>query len=112
MRERWITADLHLGHANISRYSGRPFSNPDDMDEAIVEGWNTTVGPTYWVLIPGDVALGKISDSLADPHTPTWAQNPSGRQSRSLCRIPWQESGWLGGAPSETKAASWKFTRG
>jgi calcineurin-like phosphoesterase family protein len=65
MREHWITADLHLGHANISRYSGRPFSDPDDMDEAIVESWNTTVGPTDRVLILGDVALGKITDSLS-----------------------------------------------
>jgi calcineurin-like phosphoesterase family protein len=65
MREHWITADLHLGHANISRYSGRPFSDPDDMDEAIVESWNTTVGPTDRVLVLGDVALGKITDSLS-----------------------------------------------
>jgi calcineurin-like phosphoesterase family protein len=65
MREHWITADLHLGHANISRYCGRPFSDPDDMDEAILESWNTTVGPDDRVLILGDLALGRIANSLA-----------------------------------------------
>jgi calcineurin-like phosphoesterase family protein len=65
MREHWITADLHLGHANISRYCGRPFSDPDDMDEAILESWNTTVDPDDRVLILGDLALGRIANSLA-----------------------------------------------
>lgn len=65
MRETWITSDLHLGHANIIDYCGRPFPNPEEMNEAIVERWNTTVGPTDRVLVLGDVALGKITDSLA-----------------------------------------------
>ncbi len=30
--DRWITADLHLGHTNIITYSGRPFRDADEMD--------------------------------------------------------------------------------
>ena len=61
----WFTSDLHLGHANIIRYCDRPFSDVDEMDVALVERWNETVAPddTVWVL--GDVALGRISESLA-----------------------------------------------
>jgi calcineurin-like phosphoesterase family protein len=61
----WFTADLHLGHANIIGYSHRPFADVDAMNEALVARWNQTVGPddTVWVL--GDLALGRIEDSLA-----------------------------------------------
>lgn len=60
----WFTADLHLGHANIIGYSNRPFADVDAMDEALVERWNARVRPddTVWVL--GDVAMGRIDESL------------------------------------------------
>ena len=61
---RFFTSDLHFGHANIIRYSGRPFRDVDDMNAALVDRWNAVVGvdDTVWVL--GDVALGKIADTL------------------------------------------------
>jgi calcineurin-like phosphoesterase family protein len=62
--ERWITADLHLGHANIITYSGRPFRDADEMNEYIVDRWNEVVAPTDRVLVLGDVAMGKIDDTL------------------------------------------------
>ncbi len=60
----WYTSDLHLGHTNIIGYCDRPFADVDAMDAALVERWNDTVKPddTVWVL--GDVALGRISESL------------------------------------------------
>ena len=61
----WLTADLHLGHANIIRYCRRPFADVSAMDDALVQRWNEVVAPgdTVWVL--GDVALGRIDASLA-----------------------------------------------
>jgi calcineurin-like phosphoesterase family protein len=61
----WFTADLHLGHENIIGYCDRPFANAQDMNQSLVEGWNDAVGTddTVWVL--GDVALGRISETLA-----------------------------------------------
>ncbi|MGI9021788.1 MAG: metallophosphoesterase family protein [Acidimicrobiales bacterium] len=52
----WFTADLHLGHANIIGYCGRPFPDVAAMDKALIDRWNDTVEPadTVWVL--GDVA--------------------------------------------------------
>ena len=61
---QWLTADLHLGHVNIIQYSNRPFSNVGEMNEAIVERWNETVGVNDRVLILGDVAMGRIDDTL------------------------------------------------
>ncbi len=61
----WFTADLHLGHRNIINYCGRPFGGPEEMNAELVRRWNETVevGDTVWVL--GDLALGRITDSVA-----------------------------------------------
>jgi calcineurin-like phosphoesterase family protein len=60
----WLTADLHLGHANIIRYCKRPFPDVATMNDGLVDRWNRTVsgGDTVWVL--GDVALGPIDRTL------------------------------------------------
>jgi calcineurin-like phosphoesterase family protein len=62
--EQWLTSDLHLGHVNIITYSGRPFSGPEEMNEAIVSMWNETVAPRDRVLVLGDVAMGRIAETL------------------------------------------------
>jgi calcineurin-like phosphoesterase family protein len=61
---RFFTADEHFGHANIIRYSGRPFTSSDDMDEALIEAWAGTVGPKDEVWVLGDFALGPIYEAL------------------------------------------------
>jgi len=60
----WFTSDLHFGHRNIIEYCGRPFADVEEMNAALVARWNAIVGPadTVWVL--GDVALGRISETL------------------------------------------------
>jgi calcineurin-like phosphoesterase family protein len=61
---RWFTSDLHLGHANIIGYCQRPFADVDEMDRILVERWNETVadGDEVWVI--GDVAMGRLEQSL------------------------------------------------
>jgi calcineurin-like phosphoesterase family protein len=61
----WFTADLHLGHGNIIEYSRRPFVDVESMNQALIQKWNSVVQPadTVWVL--GDIALGRIDESLA-----------------------------------------------
>jgi calcineurin-like phosphoesterase family protein len=60
----WFTADLHLGHGNIIGYTGRPYAGAEEMNAALVAGWNDVVddGDTVWVL--GDFALGRIAETL------------------------------------------------
>ena len=62
----WFSADLHLGHANIIGYCQRPFADVAAMDQALIERWNGTVGPTDMVWVLGDVALGRIDHTLAE----------------------------------------------
>lgn len=60
----WFTADLHLGHTNIIRYSARPFSDAEAMNRALIDRWNEVVdeGDDVWML--GDFAMGKIDETL------------------------------------------------
>ncbi|WP_103985119.1 metallophosphoesterase [Methylobacterium sp. 190mf] len=52
----WFTADHHFGHANIIRFCGRPFADAGEMDEAMVERWNSVVGMRDEVWHLGDFA--------------------------------------------------------
>jgi calcineurin-like phosphoesterase family protein len=69
MNDTFHSSDGHWGHANISRLAGRPFPHgPDgveEMNEHLVERWNATVGPTDTTWMHGDVAMGRIEESLA-----------------------------------------------
>lgn len=62
---QWLTADLHLGHANIIGYCHRPFDGVREMDEHLLARWNELVGDGDAVWVLGDVALGPIEASLA-----------------------------------------------
>lgn len=53
----YVTADLHLGHANIIKYCDRPFATVDEMNETIIEKWNYLVRDEDVVYVLGDMAL-------------------------------------------------------
>ena len=73
MAYQWLTADLHLGHANICIYSNRPFIMPEDlgddgfwvsreaatqcaerMNDGLIARWNERVSPEDTVYHLGD----------------------------------------------------------
>lgn len=56
-RKVWFTADPHFGHKNIIEYCDRPFSCVEEMDEYIVNMWNSCVGHNDEVFLLGDVSL-------------------------------------------------------
>lgn len=60
----WFTADMHLGHANIIRYSHRPFTTVAQMDEYLIAEWNKVVGNDHIVYHVGDFTLGTRSAAL------------------------------------------------
>ena len=51
----YFTSDLHLGHDNIIRLCNRPFSNVEEMDQALIDNWNWRVQPQDTVYILGDL---------------------------------------------------------
>lgn len=63
MINQWFTSDTHFGHENIIKFSGRPFDNVKEMNEALLTYWNETVKPEDTVYHLGDVAMGHFDDS-------------------------------------------------
>ena len=61
----WFTSDTHFSHERIISLCDRPFKDADHMNDMLVENWNRVVAPEDTVFHLGDVALGKIDDSLA-----------------------------------------------
>jgi len=60
----WFTADTHFGHTRILELCNRPFKTVEEMNERLVENWNEQVAPDDTTYILGDLALGKLDDSL------------------------------------------------
>ena len=53
----FFTADHHFGHTNIIRYHKRPFENALDMNEKLIENWNSVVKQRDTVYHLGDVSV-------------------------------------------------------
>ncbi len=55
----FVTADLHLGHANIIKYCNRPFDNVIEMTDTIIKRWNERVKSEDLVYIIGDLLFNQ-----------------------------------------------------
>lgn len=64
MTKTWFTSDHHFGHRNIITFCDRPFDDPDAMDDDIIARHNSLVAPDDIVFFLGDVAMGRIADTL------------------------------------------------
>lgn len=50
----WFTSDHHFGHANIIRYTQRPYADVQEMDRCLIESWNAVVRPDDDIWCLGD----------------------------------------------------------
>jgi calcineurin-like phosphoesterase family protein len=53
----YFTADMHLGHKNIIRLANRPFDSVDEMDNKLINYFNSKVQPGDTVYDLGDLSF-------------------------------------------------------
>ena len=59
----YFTADLHLGHYKIIEHCHRPFRSAEEMDAALIDNWNASVGQEDEVYILGDFTMRPAADA-------------------------------------------------
>lgn len=50
-------SDFHFYHLNIIKLAGRPFDSVEEMNEALISGWNSVVRPNDTIYCLGDFAF-------------------------------------------------------
>lgn len=65
MRNIWFTSDTHFHHDNIISYTSRPYSNVDQMNEALIQNWNSVIRPHDVIYHLGDFAFGRGATTTA-----------------------------------------------
>lgn len=58
----YFIADTHFYHENIIKYCNRPFKNSKQMNEYIVNKWNSVVTKDDIVYHLGDVGFGSTDE--------------------------------------------------
>ena len=71
MSDIWVVSDTHFGHNNILKFKGddgeliRPgFESAEDMNEQMIECWNSVVKDGDIVYHLGDVYFGELGQCL------------------------------------------------
>ena len=57
----WFTSDLHFYHRNIMNYCNRPWKTVEEMNEALINNWNSVVKDGDIVFNLGDFAFASNS---------------------------------------------------
>lgn len=64
MSKIYVTSDTHFSHANIIKYCNRPYSSVEEMNNSLVENWNSAVNNNDLVIHLGDFAWGRTIQSI------------------------------------------------
>lgn len=64
----FVTSDLHFGHKNILKFNPetRPYDSIEEHDEALVDNWNSVVGPNDTVWNLGDLSFHRDFNKTLD----------------------------------------------
>jgi calcineurin-like phosphoesterase family protein len=95
----FFTSDHHFHHANIIKYSGRPFADVEEMNEVLIQNWNLVINGDDLVYHLGDFSLSRNADEVAK------VMSRLNGRIRLLC-LPWHhDGGWLSNHGTMTSAS-------
>ena len=85
----YFISDSHFGHKNIIKYCNRPWSTVEEMNEGMIQKWNSVVGIDDNVFVVGDMFLCdevKSQDIISrlNGYKVLVAGNHDGRESKML----------------------------
>lgn len=60
----FFISDTHFGHANVIKYSQRPYSSVEEMNEAMISNWNAIVKPNDIVWHLGDFSFSNLQETI------------------------------------------------
>ena len=54
---KFVTSDLHFRHKKIIEYCNRPWSTVEEMNEGLIQRWNSVVKKDDSIILVGDAAM-------------------------------------------------------
>lgn len=65
----FLTSDTHFYHTNILKYCVRPWETVEEMNQALIDNWNSVVGKDDHVYHLGDFCFGNVEkwNSILEP---------------------------------------------
>lgn len=76
MPQIWVISDTHFNHSNILNFEDstgkpiRPFSSAEEMNEVMIDNWNSLVQPGDKVYHLGDVLFGQDKQDWMNTNWP------------------------------------------
>lgn len=62
---QYVISDLHLDHENIIEYCDRPFDSVEEMNQALINNWNSVVEKTDTVFYVGDFSWYDVENVIS-----------------------------------------------
>ena len=98
----WFWSDTHFNHEGIITFCKRPFAGVDEMNEAMIEAWNSTVGKSDTIYMVGDFAFKPLLKGIP---LSTLFQRLKGKKhlvvgnhdekNKENLRLPWTSISWI-----------------
>lgn len=86
----YFISDTHFDHTNIIKYCDRPFSSTEEMNNHMLERWNSTVSKDDIVFFLGDLTFGR-----GRRHIDYWLGQLNGRIEFVKGSHDTEKSGWV-----------------